>query len=96
LSYNKAISQIGTNVVFNAGLLARSQFAAGRPSRSRFSVVFLGPRANAELIPSLSVSVGLVLGRTEVQLLGAVAVDEAAGSSGIQGERNVRRSTTRD
>jgi hypothetical protein len=40
---------------FNARLLARSQFAFGRscdrPTRSRFSVVFLGPRANAELIP---------------------------------------------
>jgi hypothetical protein len=37
---------------FKAGLLARSQFAFGRswdrPTRSRFSVVFLGPRANAE------------------------------------------------
>jgi hypothetical protein len=43
-------SQIGTNVRFrgfNTGLLARSQFASGRsfdrPTRSRFSVVFLGP-----------------------------------------------------
>jgi hypothetical protein len=51
-------AQIGTNVrarIFNAGLLARSQFASGRscdqPTRSRFSVVFLGPRANAELVP---------------------------------------------
>jgi hypothetical protein len=47
-----------TNVrahVFNAGLLARSQFASGRscdqPTRSGFSVAFLGPRANAELVP---------------------------------------------
>jgi hypothetical protein len=35
-------------------LLARNQFASGsscdRPTRSRFSVVFLGPEANAELI----------------------------------------------
>jgi hypothetical protein len=41
-------------LVFNAGLLARSQFASGRtcdrPTRSRFSVVFIGPRANAELV----------------------------------------------
>jgi hypothetical protein len=50
-------TQIGTSVrahVFNAGLLARSQFASGRscdgPTRSRFSVVFLGPRASAELV----------------------------------------------
>jgi hypothetical protein len=36
-------------------MLVRSQFAFGkscyRPTRSRFSVVFLGPRANAELAP---------------------------------------------
>jgi hypothetical protein len=56
-------AQIGTNVgarVFNAGLLARSQFASGRscdqPTRSRFSVVFLGPRANAELAPKFHVA----------------------------------------
>jgi hypothetical protein len=45
---------------FNAGLLARSQFASGsscnRPTRSRFSVVFLGPRANAELVPKFHVA----------------------------------------
>jgi hypothetical protein len=53
----KATAQIGTNVrarAFNAGLLARSQFASGkscdRLTRSRFSVVFLGPGANAELV----------------------------------------------
>jgi hypothetical protein len=53
----KRKAQIGTSVgarVFNAGLLARSQFASGRscdrPTRSTFSVVFLGPRANAELV----------------------------------------------
>jgi hypothetical protein len=52
-----------TNVrvrVFNAGLPARSQFACGRscdrPARSRFSVVFLGPRANAELVPKFHVA----------------------------------------
>jgi hypothetical protein len=46
--FNKATVQIETNVrarAFNAGLLARSQFASGRscdrPTRSRFSVVFL-------------------------------------------------------
>jgi hypothetical protein len=45
----KKTAQIGTNGrarVFNAGLLARSQFASGRssdrPTRPRFSVVFLG------------------------------------------------------
>jgi hypothetical protein len=40
--------------------LARSQFASGRsydrPTRSRFSVVFLGPRANAELVPKFHVA----------------------------------------
>jgi hypothetical protein len=56
-------AQIGTNVRvhgFNAGLLARSQFASGRsfdlPTRSRFSMVFLGPRANAELVPKFHVT----------------------------------------
>jgi hypothetical protein len=56
-------AQIGISVrvrVFNAGLLARSQFASGRscdqPTRSRFSVVFLGPRANAELVPKFDVA----------------------------------------
>jgi hypothetical protein len=51
-------AQIRTNVrarVFNDGLLARSQFASGRscdrPTRWRFSVVFLGPRVNAGLVP---------------------------------------------
>jgi hypothetical protein len=60
----KKTAQIGTNVrarVFNAGLLARSQFASGRscdrPTRSRFSVVFLGHRANAELVPKFHVAV---------------------------------------
>jgi hypothetical protein len=59
----KATAQIGTNVTaheFNAGLLARSQFASGRscdqPTRSRFSVVFLGPRENAELVPKFQVA----------------------------------------
>jgi hypothetical protein len=54
----RATAQVGTNVrarVFNARLLPRSQFASGRscdrPTRTRFSVVFLGPRANAQLIP---------------------------------------------
>jgi hypothetical protein len=55
--------RLGTNVRvrgFNAGLLARSQFASGRscewPTRSRFSVVFLGPRANAELAPKFHIA----------------------------------------
>jgi hypothetical protein len=54
---NKATAQIGTNVrvrVFNVGLLAGSQFVFGRscdwPTLSMFSVVFLGPRADAELV----------------------------------------------
>jgi hypothetical protein len=58
----KKKSQIGTSVrarVFNAGLLARSQFTSGRccdrPTRARFSVVFLGPRANAQLVPKFYV-----------------------------------------
>jgi hypothetical protein len=61
--YNKANSQIEINVrarLFNAGLLARIQFACGRscdrPPSPRFSVVFLGPRANAELIPKFHVA----------------------------------------
>jgi hypothetical protein len=54
--------RVGTNVWvgFNAGLLARSQFAFERfcnqPTRSRFSVVFLGPRANAELVTKFHVA----------------------------------------
>jgi hypothetical protein len=61
--FNKAAAQIGTNVrdcVFNAGLLARSQFASGRscdrPTRQRFSVVFLGSRANFESVPKFHVA----------------------------------------
>jgi hypothetical protein len=53
----KEKAQVGTSVradIFNVGLLARSQFASerscDRPSRSRFSVVFLVPRANTELV----------------------------------------------
>jgi hypothetical protein len=46
--------------VYKAGLLARSRFASGRscdlPTRSRFSVVFLGSRANAELLPKFHVA----------------------------------------
>jgi D-Tyr-tRNAtyr deacylase len=46
--------------VFNAGLLAISQFASGRscdrPTRSRFSVAFLGPRANSELVTKFQVA----------------------------------------
>jgi hypothetical protein len=45
---------------FNAGLLARSQFVSGRscdrPTRSRFSVVFLRPKANAELVSKFHVA----------------------------------------
>jgi hypothetical protein len=56
-------TDIGTNArarAVNAGLLARSQFASGRscdqPIRSRCSVVFLGPRANAELVHKFHVA----------------------------------------
>jgi hypothetical protein len=56
-------TQIGTIVrahVYNAGLLARNQFASGRscdrPTRARFSVVFLGHRPNAELVPKFHVA----------------------------------------
>jgi hypothetical protein len=55
--------RLGTNVRgrgFIAGLLARSQLASGRsnfrPTLSRFSVVFLGPIANAELVPKFHVA----------------------------------------
>jgi hypothetical protein len=61
--FNKATAQIGTNVralVFNVGLLARSQFASGRscdwPIRSRFTVVFFGPGTNDELVPKFHVA----------------------------------------
>jgi hypothetical protein len=56
------IAQIGTNVmarVFNTGLLARSQFASGRscdrPTPSSLSVVFLGSKAKAELVPEFQI-----------------------------------------
>jgi hypothetical protein len=56
-------AEIGTNVRargLNAGLLARSQFASGRscdrPTRSGFFVIFLGSRANAELVPKIHVA----------------------------------------
>ena len=46
-------------VCLNAGLPARSQCASGRscdrPTRSRFPVVFLGPRVN-ELVPKIHVA----------------------------------------
>jgi hypothetical protein len=61
--FNKTSARIWTNIrarVFNARLLARSQFASrrfcDRPTQSRFSVVFLGPRANVELIPKFQVA----------------------------------------
>jgi hypothetical protein len=59
---NKATTQTGTSVwvrAFNARLLAKSQFAYGRScdrqTPSRFSVVSLRPRANAELAPKFHV-----------------------------------------
>jgi hypothetical protein len=58
----KKKAQIRTSVrarVFNVELLARNQCASlmscNRPTRSRFSVVFAGPRANAELVPKFHV-----------------------------------------
>jgi len=46
-------------VNLNAEVLARGQYATAsssdRPSSSRFSVVSLGPRANAESVPEESV-----------------------------------------
>jgi hypothetical protein len=61
--FNEAKAQIGTNVrahVFNGGMLARSQFVSGRSyerqTLSRFSVVFLGPRSNTELVPKSNIS----------------------------------------
>jgi hypothetical protein len=59
----KKTAQLGANDrarVFNAGQLARSQFTSGRtcdlPTQSKFSVAFLGPRANAELVPKFHVA----------------------------------------
>jgi hypothetical protein len=56
-------AQIGTNVRargFGAGLMASNQFASGRscerPTLPTLSVVFLGPRANAELVPKFHVA----------------------------------------
>jgi hypothetical protein len=56
-------AQIETSVRargFGAGLQARSRYASGKscdqPTRSRFSVVFLGPRANAVLVPKFHVA----------------------------------------
>jgi hypothetical protein len=56
-------ARIGNNVRArgsNARLLVRSQFASGRPcdrpTRSRFSVVILGSRSNAELVPKFHVA----------------------------------------
>jgi hypothetical protein len=49
-------AQTGTNVrarVFNAGLLASSQFASGPANSIK---IFLGPRANAELVPKFYVA----------------------------------------
>jgi hypothetical protein len=58
----KSNSQIDTNIrvrLFNAGLLALSQFVSGRsydwPTRS-ISVISLCPRANAELLPKFHVA----------------------------------------
>jgi hypothetical protein len=59
----RKIAHIGTNVrahIFDVGLLARSQFASGRSCdrtiRSRLSVIFLGSRESAELVPKFNVA----------------------------------------
>jgi hypothetical protein len=69
----KKTAHIGANVrirVFDAGLLARSQFASGRscdrPTRSRFSVVFLGPRANAELVSKFHIALHASLAALQI------------------------------
>jgi hypothetical protein len=56
-------TQIGTNVRAQgckAGLVARNQFASGRScdrlTWSKFSMAFLGPRANGELVPKFHVA----------------------------------------
>jgi hypothetical protein len=52
-------AQIGTNVRargFGAGLLATSGRSYDHPTRSRVSMVFLGPRANAELVPKFHIA----------------------------------------
>jgi hypothetical protein len=60
---NKAASQIRTKVrvrVFNARLPVRNQYASVIPATGDldqgFFVVFLGPRANAELVPKTHVT----------------------------------------
>jgi hypothetical protein len=57
------LQRVGTNISvrgINAGLLARTQFAfrrsCDRPTQSKFSVVFLRPRANAQLVPKFHVA----------------------------------------
>jgi hypothetical protein len=59
----KTTAQIGTNVWargFGSGLLATSRFASGRScdrtTRARYYVVFLHPKANAELVPKFCVA----------------------------------------
>jgi hypothetical protein len=72
----KKTLQIGTNVrarVCNVGLLVRSKFASGkfcdRPARSSFSVVFLGPRANAEFLPKFHVALHAAYAALDCKLL---------------------------
>jgi hypothetical protein len=73
---NIATAQIGTKVracVFNVGLLARSRFASRRsfirPTRSGFSVVFLGPRPNSELVPKFHIAVHALLAALPIVIL---------------------------
>jgi hypothetical protein len=56
----KNIGTIVRALVFDARLLATSQFASGRScdqsTPSSFFVIFLGPRANTELVSKLHVA----------------------------------------
>jgi hypothetical protein len=61
--FSEAAAQIGAGVgarVFDAGLLAGCRFVSGRscdrPARSGFSVVFLGPRADAGLVRGFNIT----------------------------------------
>jgi hypothetical protein len=60
-------------VYLNAEVLARGQYATAsssdRQTRSSFSVVFLGPRANAELIPETHVVLHASLTATSLVLI---------------------------
>jgi hypothetical protein len=61
--FNKAAAWMEADVStgsFNAGLLSGGQVVSGsscnRPNRSKFSVVYLGSRANTELVLEFNVA----------------------------------------